>query len=151
MPAGGVSTRVSPVELMGAGCAPTGHITVAAVSCPLAPWACGSHTHQAAQGGPACEGWHSLPQDPGTFARWVSNAVRRVLAPSCLGVDPGFLTLESCGCAGHWSTGVALCAALTLLVACVVRGGKATGGGEDLTGGDVVVVSGLTVGLGLTR
>lgn len=73
VPAGGVSTRVSPVEFMGAAVAPTGHITVAAVSCPLAP--CRWVTPEAAQGGPACEGWHSLPQDPGTFARWVSNAV----------------------------------------------------------------------------
>lgn len=135
MPAGGVSTRVSPVELMGAAGASTGHITVAAVSCPLAPSVL--REPRAAQGGPACEGWHSLPQDPGTFARWVSNAVGA-------GATAAYW-IQGCGEPGelrlvlaHWSTGVALCAALTLCEMCVLglkgaRGTSGSGSGAALT------------------
>ena len=60
----GVSTRVSPVELVG--CIPTGHMTVAAASCPRATAFLGRR----APGGPPLAGRHSLPRCPGTFARW---------------------------------------------------------------------------------
>ena len=61
-----VSTRVSPVALVG--CVPTGHMTVAAASCPRA--AALPKGRGRAPGGPPLAGRHSLPRCPGTFARW---------------------------------------------------------------------------------